>query len=90
MKKILFLTIMSLSLALYACGGHSHDHDGHQHENPPASTDVKSHGEGKEYTSKYVCPMHCAGSGSEQPGQCPSCKMDYVLLSEHVHDGHNH
>jgi len=33
---------------------------------------------GKEYTSNYVCPMHCEGSGSDAPGTCPVCKMDYV------------
>ena len=32
---------------------------------------------GKEYTSAYICPMHCDGSGSDQPGKCPVCKMDY-------------
>lgn len=33
----------------------------------------------KEYSSKYVCPMHCAGSGSDHPGKCPVCEMDYEL-----------
>lgn len=33
---------------------------------------------GKEYTSAYICPMHCEGSGSEEEGNCPVCKMDYV------------
>lgn len=45
---------------------------------------------GKEYTSEYVCPMHCEGSGSASPGICPVCGMDYVLRSEHEKDGHNH
>jgi len=35
--------------------------------------------EGKEYTSKYVCPMHCEGSGSDEEGKCPVCGMTYVL-----------
>ncbi len=34
---------------------------------------------GPEYTSKYICPMHCAGSGSDHPGKCPVCEMDYEL-----------
>ena len=34
---------------------------------------------GPEYTSKYICPMHCPGSGSDTTGICPVCKMDYVL-----------
>ncbi len=34
---------------------------------------------GPEYTSKYVCPMHCEGSGSDNEGKCPACGMAYVL-----------
>lgn len=34
--------------------------------------------EGVEYTSNYVCPMHCEGSGSDTAGLCPTCGMDYV------------
>jgi len=58
---------------------------------------------GKEYTSAYICPMHCDGSGAEAAGKCPVCKMDYVAnkeakkaASDHghdhggSHDGHNH
>jgi predicted nucleic acid binding AN1-type Zn finger protein len=33
---------------------------------------------GSEYTSAYICPMHCEGSGSADPGKCPVCGMDYV------------
>lgn len=32
---------------------------------------------GPEYTSAYICPMHCEGSGSDEPGKCPVCGMDY-------------
>ncbi len=32
----------------------------------------------KAYDSKYVCPMHCEGSGSSQPGDCPVCHMHYI------------
>lgn len=39
----------------------------------------ESHKTGKEYTSTYVCPMHCEGSGAEEAGQCPVCGMDYTL-----------
>ena len=44
----------------------------------------------KEYTSAYVCPMHCEGSGSDEMGTCPVCGMDYVVNSEHKSDGHSH
>lgn len=34
---------------------------------------------GPEYSSMYICPMHCEGSGSDKPGICPVCEMDYEL-----------
>ncbi|MFT5156604.1 MAG: hypothetical protein ACI83I_001152 [Bacteroidia bacterium] len=32
----------------------------------------------KEYSSAYICPMHCEGSGDSIVGICPVCKMDLV------------
>lgn len=32
----------------------------------------------KEYSSAFVCPMHCKGSGSDSMGTCPVCGMNYV------------
>jgi hypothetical protein len=54
--------------------------------------------QGKEYTSAYICPMHCEGSGSENSGKCPVCGMDYVVNEDYEpgdhkgedHDGHDH
>ena len=51
-----------------------HDHEGHQHQQEETSSIDKT---GKEYTSAYICPMHCEGSGSDAEGKCPVCKMDY-------------
>ena len=52
---------------------------------------------GPEYTSAYVCPMHCDGSGSAEQGECPVCGMAYVANEDmkgngdgHDHDDHNH
>ena len=48
---------------------------------------------GKEYTSDYICPMHCEGSGSDKPGTCPVCGMDYKKNDKNTkedHSGHNH
>ena len=47
---------------------------------------------GTEYTSAYVCPMHCEGSGSEEEGTCPVCEMDYVINEdvEHNHESSEH
>lgn len=48
----------------------------------------------KEFTSAYVCPMHCKGSGSDAPGDCPVCGMPYVKNdgkdAPHQHEGHDH
>jgi hypothetical protein len=33
---------------------------------------------GKEYTAKYICPMHCEGSGAEKAGKCSVCEMDLI------------
>jgi len=46
--------------------------------------------QGKEYTSAYVCPMHCEGSGSDEPGQCPVCHMDYEKNAKHNSHEHTH
>jgi len=68
-----------------------HDHDGDaMHENGDADASQEVHGEGPEYTSAYVCPMHCEGSGSDKPGKCPVCGMDYVANTDHMKDGHKH
>ena len=51
----------------------------------------------KEYTSAYVCPMHCKGSGAAEMGTCPVCKMDYEKNEDYKgstegdsHEGHDH
>ena len=46
---------------------------------------------GKEYTSRYICPMRCKGSGTEVKDQnCPSCEMALKENRNHAHYGHNH
>ncbi len=49
---------------------------------------------GPEYTSAYICPMHCEGSGSAEAGTCPVCNMDYVANENFKgasgHEGHDH
>ncbi|MBO0330474.1 heavy metal-binding domain-containing protein [[Muricauda] lutisoli] len=78
------------------------EHEGHDMENMDHDMDSMDHEdhdmegmetakmEGKEYASKYVCPMHCEGSGSDEEGKCPVCGMTYVLNEEHMADGHTH
>jgi hypothetical protein len=88
--KLLFLGVVISAVAI-ACGNNAHDHDGGaMHENGDADASQEPHGDGPEYTSAYVCPMHCEGSGSDKPGKCPVCGMDYVANTDHMKDGHKH
>ncbi len=41
-------------------------------------------------TGTFYCPMHCEGSGGNEPAQCPACEMDYVAIADHLNDGHTH
>lgn len=86
------LILVCLAIFVWSCGGNSHNHEDHEHEEAATETTeaAKPHGDGKEYTSAYVCPMHCSGSGSDQAGTCPVCGMDYVAQADHVKDGHTH
>jgi len=110
---IRLLPILALSFFIVSCGGnadtagdeaatdqteHTHD-DGHMHEGDHMEAGADK--QGPEYTSAYICPMHCEGSGSDEPGECPVCGMDYVKNENmpadghmheegHDHEGHNH
>lgn len=84
---ILFFAV--LVIALWSCGGTNQKHEGHGHEHNE-SMETSMHGEGKEYTSVYICPMHCQGSGGGEAGTCPKCGMNYVAQADHVKDGHKH
>ncbi|MDF1868354.1 MAG: heavy metal-binding domain-containing protein [Saprospiraceae bacterium] len=72
---LLSLAFVASSIAIYSCGD---------------NTEESKEQQGKEYTSTYICPMHCDGSGSDKPGKCPVCDMDYVKNEAHKKDGHNH
>ena len=32
----------------------------------------------------YLCPMHCEGSASDQPGKCPVCDMELKKNPDYV------
>lgn len=89
MKYLIFSIF--LALGMIACKQNN------SHSSGSESTEVSE--SGPEYTSKYICPMHCKGSGSDEAGQCPACGMDYVLNEDFKednghdhsdHEGHNH
>ena len=96
------MPVLALSFFIVSCGGnadtagdeaatdqteHTHD-DGHMHDGDHMEADADK--QGPEYTSAYICPMHCDGSGSDEPGECPVCGMDYVKNEDMPADGHNH
>ncbi len=92
MKNLLHCSILTLfiTLLLSSCGnseGNVNSSKDATTDNTEASTDDR----GPEYTSAYICPMHCEGSGSDKEGKCPVCKMDYVANKDHeMHHGHDH
>jgi len=78
MKALKSISILSLFLVLLmSCGGNT-------------SAEKATDKSGPEYTSRWICPMHCEGSGAAAAGTCPACKMDYVENQSHPHAGHNH
>ncbi len=97
MKKVRMLILPALLLATMAfftaCGGNgapTATEETQRHEDGAMGDHAHPHGEGANYTSAYVCPMHCEGSGSDEPGNCPVCGMTYQAMEEHVADGHMH
>ncbi|MGB5170530.1 heavy metal-binding domain-containing protein [Eudoraea sp.] len=53
-------------------------------------TETTTEQQGKEYTSAYVCPMHCKDSGSDQEGTCDTCGMTLVKNEDHGTNSHAH
>ncbi|MEQ8706013.1 MAG: heavy metal-binding domain-containing protein [Phaeodactylibacter sp.] len=106
------LPVFALSLFVVACGGNTENTQGDSATEQTEETGHMENGDhmdhmgaeadagkqGKEYTAAYICPMHCEGSGSDAPGECPVCGMDYVKNEDmpagdhdHDHDGdHDH
>jgi hypothetical protein len=87
--KFIFFAILSLGLMFASCNSNpSNSAPTEQTEQAEQATPDM---QGKEYASAYICPMHCPGSGSDQPGKCPECGMDYVANDGgESHEGHDH
>ena len=79
------VAITGITISMTSCGNKSKSDTSKTEVNSDNSTKI-----GKEYSSAYVCPMHCEGSGSDKEGKCPVCKMDYVKNKDHSADGHKH
>jgi len=92
---------IALTAFIAACGGNAgHNQEGGAATDQSTETQAKpQEQQGPEYTSAYICPMHCEGSGSDKAGTCPVCGMDYVANENykkdadahgHDHNGHAH
>ena len=79
-KTIMGVLVLSLILTTVSCKGGA---------KAESSTQTEQQ-EMDEYTSAYVCPMHCEGSGSATEGSCPKCGMTYVKNEDHNANGHKH
>ena len=77
--SIIILTLGAFSLTITNCSNQS------KSDNQNQETVSE---QGPEYTSAYICPMHCEGSGSDKPGNCPACGMVYEKNMDHeMHSG---
>ena len=81
-KSILGVLVLGLLLTTVSCK------DAKKEENTTKTEQTVT--EKDEFTSAYVCPMHCDGSGSDKVGDCPTCGMDYVKNENHMENGHKH
>ncbi|MBK8736861.1 MAG: hypothetical protein IPL98_13530 [Saprospiraceae bacterium] len=52
MKKIIIVTLLLGSMICYSCKQEGSKHKMEKHDTS-----------GPEFTSAYICPMHCKGSG---------------------------
>ncbi|MEW7277884.1 heavy metal-binding domain-containing protein [Aquimarina sp. 2201CG1-2-11] len=81
-KTLVAIAFMGTLLLVISCK------DKETHNTNQQTETVKK--QGKEYSSAYVCPMHCQGSGSEHEGTCPKCEMTYVINKDYIKDEHQH
>ncbi len=86
MNKLRFLLILialSSVVVWQACGGDAAQNAAQEETTQTEEATSQDDKSGPEYTSAYVCPMHCKGSGSNSPGKCPVCGMAYVANPNH-------
>jgi uncharacterized paraquat-inducible protein A len=79
LKSILGAMLIMATISMVSCK-----------ENEAETKPATKVDQGTEYTSAYVCPMHCKDSGSDKEGTCDSCGMTLIKNEEHTANGHNH
>ena len=90
-KNFFFIVATIFLLATFACqngaDGNSTEADSLKNETIDSvqidtdNTEINQSetvAEDADYMAKYVCPMHCEGSGSDKKGMCPKCGMDLI------------
>ena len=78
-KSILVAMVLITAVTMVSCK-----------ENTTETKTETAEKQGKEYTSAYVCPMHCKDSGSDKEGKCDTCGMALVKNEDHTANGHKH
>ena len=81
-RTILGAMLVIASIAMVSCKDNKKEVE--------TETETNAENQGKEYTSAYVCPMHCEDSGSDKEGKCGTCGMTLVKNEEHKSNGHKH
>ena len=81
-KSILVAMMVVASVSMVSCKDNKKEVE--------TETETNTENKGKEYTSAYVCPMHCEDSGSDTEGKCGSCGMTLVKNEDHTENGHKH
>ncbi|HEX5002995.1 MAG TPA: heavy metal-binding domain-containing protein [Bacteroidia bacterium] len=71
-RMFIWAAVSAAALSMSACGGSENK------EKDASATEMTEAQVAVNTTDKYVCPMNCEGSGSNQPGKCPVCGMDLV------------
>ncbi len=91
-RSLKFFVALVGMIFFIACGGEqASSSDAGTEEASTEMTEEAVDKSGPEYTSAYICPMHCKGSGSDSEGKCPVCGMAYVANTDHEsHEGHDH
>lgn len=79
-KSLLVAMIVITTVTMVAC----------KDNKTKTETEITTKNQGKEYTSAYVCPMHCEDSGSDKEGKCDTCGMTLVKNEDHTANGHSH
>lgn len=90
-KNFFFIVATIFLLATFACkngsNGDSETADSLKNEtidtvqidvDNPENNQSETVAEDADYMAKYVCPMHCEGSGSNKKGMCAKCGMDLI------------